>query len=126
MPSISSVTAPSSGYPESSCSPRSSGSGQVPRHGADAALLGSYAQERLPVAADVLGMSTHRHRSTVARGNRTSQRSSAVRQPGVGYRGGPRTAEIRGGLPDTALRAGDRAPDAPLAVLPGFARAHRA
>ncbi|MFF3563327.1 FAD-dependent monooxygenase [Streptomyces sp. NPDC002574] len=124
--------------------------GQVLRHGADASLLDSYEQERLPVAADVLGMSTHLHRSTISQGNPMSQRSSVVHQLGVGYRGGPLTAETRDGLADAALRAGDRAPDAPLAdggrlfdvfrgphftvlaigaeppaALPEFARAHR-
>ncbi|MDX2642909.1 FAD-dependent monooxygenase [Streptomyces sp. PA03-1a] len=125
--------------------------GQVLRHGAAAELLDSYEQERLPVAADVLGMSTHLHRSTISRGRPMNQRGAEVHQLGLGYRDGPLTAETREGLAEDALRAGDRAPDAPLsgdgrlfdvlrgphftvlavgteppAALPGFARAHRA
>lgn len=78
------------------------------------------------------------------------RRSTEVHRLGVGYRGGPLTAETRDGLADAALRAGDRAPDAPLAddgrlfdvfrgphftvlaigaeppaALPGFARVRR-
>ncbi|MEU1615675.1 FAD-dependent monooxygenase [Streptomyces sp. NPDC005722] len=125
--------------------------GQVLRHGADDTLLDSYERERRPVAADVLGMSTRLHRGTVGDSRASSQRGAEVHQLGLGYRGGPLTAETREGLGEEGPRAGDRAPDAPLdggrrlfdvlrgphftvlavgaeppADLPGFVRTHRA
>ncbi|MCX4775676.1 FAD-dependent monooxygenase [Streptomyces sp. NBC_01264] len=76
--------------------------GQVLRHGADPALLDSYEEERQPVAAHVLGLSTRIHRGQAERGD-------ATRQLGLGYRGGPLSEGTAG-----ALEAGDRAPDGPL------------
>jgi 2-polyprenyl-6-methoxyphenol hydroxylase-like FAD-dependent oxidoreductase len=66
-------------------------------------LLDSYGEERRPVAAGVLGLSTGVHRGEVRRGD-------ATRQLGLGYRESSLTAETRT-VPDGALRAGDRAPD---------------
>jgi 2-polyprenyl-6-methoxyphenol hydroxylase-like FAD-dependent oxidoreductase len=66
-------------------------------------LLDSYEEERRPVAAGVLGLSTGVHRGEVRRGD-------ATRQLGLGYRESSLTAETRT-VPDGALRAGDRAPD---------------
>ncbi|MFF0749676.1 FAD-dependent monooxygenase [Streptomyces sp. NPDC004267] len=85
--------------------------GQVLRHGAPAALLDSYEAERLPVAADVLGISTRIHRAS-AEGEST-QRGEEVQQLGLGYRDSALAAETRTGLAEDALRAGDRAPDGP-------------
>ncbi|MCP3757904.1 FAD-dependent monooxygenase [Streptomyces sp. TBY4] len=76
--------------------------GQVLRHGADPALLDTYEEERRPVAAHVLGLSTRIHRGQEERG-------SATRQLGLGYRDGPLSEGAAG-----ALEAGDRAPDGPL------------
>ncbi|MER5727297.1 FAD-dependent monooxygenase [Streptomyces sp. NPDC002138] len=76
--------------------------GQVLRHGADPALLDTYEQERQPVAAHMLGLSTRIHRGEEERG-------AATRQLGLGYRGGPLSEGSAG-----ALEAGDRAPDGPL------------
>ncbi|MFF1413111.1 FAD-dependent monooxygenase [Streptomyces sp. NPDC058289] len=76
--------------------------GQVLRHGADPALLDTYEEERRPVAAHVLGLSTRIHRGQEERGG-------ATRQLGLGYRGGPLSEGAAG-----ALAAGDRAPDGPL------------
>ncbi|MDJ0380071.1 FAD-dependent monooxygenase [Streptomyces sp. G-G2] len=76
--------------------------GQVLRHGADPALLDTYEEERQPVAAQVLGLSTRIHRGQ-------EQRGAATRQLGLGYRGGPLSEGAAG-----ALEAGDRAPDGPL------------
>ncbi|MFE2499181.1 FAD-dependent monooxygenase [Streptomyces scopuliridis] len=76
--------------------------GQVLRHGAPAALLDTYEQERRPVAADMLGLSTRIHRGEASRG-------AATRQLGLGYREGPLSTGAAG-----ALRSGDRAPDGPL------------
>jgi len=78
--------------------------GAVLRGGADEALLDSYEEERLPIAAQMLGLSTKVHRGEVGRGAET-------RQLGLGYRDLSLTVETRDGLPEEALRAGDRAPD---------------
>ncbi|MFE6484295.1 FAD-dependent oxidoreductase [Streptomyces sp. NPDC057757] len=67
-------------------------------------LLDSYEEERLPNAAQMLGLSTQVHRGEVRRG-------AATRQLGLGYRGCSLAVETRQGLPEDALRAGDRAPD---------------
>ncbi|MCB5167527.1 FAD-dependent monooxygenase [Streptomyces bambusae] len=76
----------------------------VLRGTAAGSLLDSYEDERLPVAAEMLGLSTRIHRGQARRG-------AATRQLGIGYRDSALTAETRPGLPDDALRAGDRAPD---------------
>ncbi|MEV6259688.1 FAD-dependent monooxygenase [Streptomyces sp. NPDC051784] len=73
--------------------------GQVLRHGAPVALLDTYEQERRPVAAEMLGLSTRIHRGEQERG-------AAAQQLGLGYREGP-LASGRAGL----LKSGDRAPD---------------
>lgn len=67
-------------------------------------LLGTYEEERLPVAADMLGLSTRIHRGEARRG-------AATQQLGLGYRGSSLAVETRTALPAGALRAGDRAPD---------------
>lgn len=86
--------------------------GQVLRHGAPEALLATYEEERLPVAAEVLGISTRLHQQTrVGQENWAGQRSAKTQQLGLGYRGGPLTADTRDGLADKTLHAGDRAPD---------------
>lgn len=85
--------------------------GQVLRRDAPEALLDSYEAERLPVAADVLGITTRLHRaSTQGEG---TQRGEEVQQLTLGYRESPLAVETRTGLADGALRAGDRAPDGP-------------
>ncbi|MEU6278450.1 FAD-dependent oxidoreductase [Streptomyces populi] len=71
---------------------------------APASLLDTYEEERRPVAADVLGLSTRIHRGEARRGGET-------RQLGLGYRGSSLAVEARADLPREALRAGDRAPD---------------
>ncbi|MEU2538591.1 FAD-dependent oxidoreductase [Streptomyces iakyrus] len=80
--------------------------GAVLRDGADAALLDSYEEERRPVAADMLGLSTRVHRGETRRGG-------ATRQLGLGYRKSPLTRETR--TDPGPLRAGDRAPDGTVA-----------
>ncbi|MBT2421513.1 FAD-dependent oxidoreductase [Streptomyces sp. ISL-22] len=77
----------------------------VLRDGAGEALLGTYEEERRPVAADMLGLSTGVHRGEVRRGE-------ATRQLGLGYRDSSLTAETREA--PGAVRAGDRAPDGVL------------
>lgn len=80
--------------------------GAVLRDGADAALLDSYEEERRPVAAEMLGLSTRVHRGETRRGE-------ATRQLGLGYRESPLTRETR--TDPGAVRAGDRAPDGAVA-----------
>ncbi|MGW5784325.1 FAD-dependent oxidoreductase [Streptomyces sp. NPDC003757] len=77
--------------------------GAVLSGSAPAALLDSYEEERRPVAARMLDLSTAVHRGEVRRGGET-------RQMGIGYRDSSLTVETRA-VPDGALRAGDRAPD---------------
>ncbi|MEU8752605.1 FAD-dependent oxidoreductase [Streptomyces chartreusis] len=79
--------------------------GAVLRDGVDEALLETYEEERRPIAADMLGLSTSVHRGEVRRGE-------ATRQLGLGYRESSLTAETR--QAPAALRAGDRAPDGTL------------
>ncbi|MFH9421287.1 FAD-dependent monooxygenase [Streptomyces sp. NPDC017529] len=90
--------------------------GQVIRHGAPEDLLDSYEAERLPIAAGILETSTRLHRT----GN--MRRDKNLHQMDVGYPDGPLTAERRAGLADGALRAGDRAPDAPCTTPDGTPR----
>ncbi|MFJ4090270.1 FAD-dependent monooxygenase [Kitasatospora sp. NPDC089913] len=87
--------------------------GQVLRHGADEALLDSYEEERLPIAADVLEISTRLHHAGGVRAGGL-RRGPRTEQLGLGYEDGPLTVEARPGLAEGALRAGERAPDAPL------------
>ncbi|WP_406262823.1 FAD-dependent oxidoreductase [Streptomyces chartreusis] len=79
--------------------------GAVLRDGVDEALLETYEEERRPIAADMLGLSTSVHRGEVRRGE-------ATRQLGLGYRESSLTAETR--QAPATLRAGDRAPDGTL------------
>jgi 2-polyprenyl-6-methoxyphenol hydroxylase-like FAD-dependent oxidoreductase len=81
--------------------------GAVLREGAPESLLDTYEEERLPNAADMLGISTGVHRGEVRRGR-------ATQQLGLGHRDRTLTVETRTGLPEDALRAGDRAPDRTL------------
>ncbi|MFE2421274.1 FAD-dependent oxidoreductase [Streptomyces hokutonensis] len=78
--------------------------GAVLREGAPESLLDTYEEERLPNAADMLGISTRVHHGEV-------QRGKATQQLGLGYRGRSLAVDTRTDLPEDALRAGDRAPD---------------
>jgi 2-polyprenyl-6-methoxyphenol hydroxylase-like FAD-dependent oxidoreductase len=71
---------------------------------ADPDLLETYAVERMPVAAKVLGLSTLLHRQDFRGGP-----APAIHQLDITYRGGPLALDDRA-EPGT-LRAGDRAPD---------------
>ncbi|MCY1138637.1 FAD-dependent monooxygenase [Actinoplanes sp. Pm04-4] len=75
-------------------------------------LLDTYEAERLPVAADVLGISTRLHRQASVRRD-----DPALRQLGVNYRGGPLSAERRES--PGSVQAGDRAPGPILDLLRG-------
>ncbi|GAA1418812.1 hypothetical protein GCM10009601_14770 [Streptomyces thermospinosisporus] len=76
--------------------------GAVLREGADPALLDTYEEERRPIAADMLRLSTGVHRGEVRRG-------AATRQLGLGYRDSSLSRETR--TAPGRVRAGDRAPD---------------
>ncbi|MFF9275280.1 FAD-dependent oxidoreductase [Streptomyces griseosporeus] len=78
--------------------------GAVLAEGAPEALLDTYEEERRPVAAGVLGLSTRVHRGEVRRGTATTG------QLGLGYRESSLAAETR--HTPGPVRAGDRAPDA--------------
>ncbi|TJZ53065.1 pentachlorophenol monooxygenase [Streptomyces piniterrae] len=87
--------------------------GQVLRHGAPDTLLDSYETERRPIAAGILDTSTRLHES------RSWRRGKDLHQLGIGYPDSPLTRELRDDLPEDALRAGDRAPDAPCTTADG-------
>jgi 2-polyprenyl-6-methoxyphenol hydroxylase-like FAD-dependent oxidoreductase len=85
-------------------------------NGADASLLDTYQEERLPIAASVLGLSTELMSAVVASGTLAFQRNDQTLQLGLGYRHSSLTRETRAA--GEGLRAGDRAPDAPDLVGP--------
>ncbi|MEV6300995.1 FAD-dependent monooxygenase [Actinoplanes sp. NPDC051861] len=79
----------------------------------DSALLDTYEAERLPVAADVLGISTRLHRGHVTNGQSSStvrRDDPVLRQLSLNYRHGPLASECR--TSPGEVQAGDRAPDA--------------
>lgn len=69
--------------------------------GAPESLLDTYEEERLPVAAAVLGLSSHLYRS------RSLKRGDATNQLGIHYR----ASSLSSGAADGSLRPGDRMPD---------------
>ncbi len=79
--------------------------------GAPAFLLDTYEEERLPIAAWLLGATTHLHRQ-VFRSNADLLRDDQFLQLKLNYRG----ASMSQGEPSLSatLQPGDRAPDAPL------------
>jgi 2-polyprenyl-6-methoxyphenol hydroxylase-like FAD-dependent oxidoreductase len=79
--------------------------------GAPMDLLDSYEAERLPIAADVLGMSTRLHNRGAQGEADAHRRGSATQQLGITYRGGAIARDERGA--SAHVHAGDRAPDAP-------------
>ncbi|MGW0080527.1 FAD-dependent monooxygenase [Streptomyces sp. NPDC003393] len=76
--------------------------GAVLRGGAGDSLLDSYEEERRPIAAGVLGLSTGVHRGEVRRGRATVQL-------GLGYPKSSLSVDVR--TDPAGIRAGDRAPD---------------
>jgi 2-polyprenyl-6-methoxyphenol hydroxylase-like FAD-dependent oxidoreductase len=79
--------------------------------GAPGELLDTYEEERLPVAAEVLGITTRLHRALVTGKPGDQRRGPETLQLGVNYRG----SSLARGERDSAapVQAGDRAPDAP-------------
>ncbi|MBW4329666.1 FAD-dependent monooxygenase, partial [Stakelama sp. CBK3Z-3] len=76
--------------------------------GGPAALLDTYEEERRPVAAEMLGLST-RLLDEARKG--AMQRNREVRQLDLGYRGS--SLALPGSIGTARVQAGDRAPDAP-------------
>lgn len=80
--------------------------------GAPESLLDTYERERLPVAAQVLDLSTELLDRYERGAENAHERGEDVKQFGVHYRGGQLAVDE--GAPLTQLRAGDRAPDGQL------------
>lgn len=75
----------------------------------DASILDTYEAERLPIAADMLDLTSSLHTAgSTKRGELTNQLS-------VGYRGGPLAEGSDLDAPEGSLQAGDRMPDEVLA-----------
>ena len=79
--------------------------------GAPPGLLDTYEEERLPIAAWLLGATTKLHRQ-VFQSNADLHRNEQFLQLALNYRGGP-LAQGEASL-STTLQPGDRAPDSPL------------
>jgi 2-polyprenyl-6-methoxyphenol hydroxylase-like FAD-dependent oxidoreductase len=80
--------------------------------GAPDALLDTYEEERLPVAANVLGLSTKLHKQITSQTDEDKVRRDAVTlQLGITYKE-MSLSQSSGGV-DLKVMAGDRAPDAP-------------
>ncbi|WP_040503406.1 FAD-dependent oxidoreductase [Herbaspirillum lusitanum] len=82
--------------------------------GADETLLDTYEEERRPIAESMLGLST-RLLEEAKRGE--MRRGREVQQLDLGYPGSSLALETS--VREHGPRAGDRAPDAPVATLPG-------
>ncbi|MEV5238990.1 FAD-dependent monooxygenase [Streptomyces cinnamoneus] len=96
--------------------------GAVLRLGAPEELLDSYDAERRRVAADVLGLASRVHRADQSGAEGGFQRrGKETHQLTLGYRESPLSRELRRDVPEGALRAGDRAPDAPCVDASGTA-----
>jgi 2-polyprenyl-6-methoxyphenol hydroxylase-like FAD-dependent oxidoreductase len=80
-------------------------------HGTDPALLDTYQEERMPVAARVLGISTELLERVAQSKHIVGRRSAETLQLDVNYRGGRLVRETRAN--PGKVQAGDRAPDAP-------------
>ena len=80
-------------------------------HGAQDALLDTYEEERMPVAASVLGLSTKLHRQMTLPGDEKLRRDAVTLQLGITYK----EMSLSRGAANSGLKiaAGDRAPDAP-------------
>jgi hypothetical protein len=79
--------------------------------GADAGLIDSYEEERLPVAAGILGLSNKLFAAMAQASGPAVQRGGESLQLGIGYRAAKWVQELR--AEPGVVHAGDRAPDAP-------------
>lgn len=90
---------------------------QVLRGRADAGLLDTYEEERLPVAARTLDLTSERLRATLeAIREPGGGLETAVTRPATGLGSGYRWSSLARPGGDGAVRSGDRAPDAPCTV----------
>jgi hypothetical protein len=97
--------------------------GQVLRHGAPVALLDSYEEERLPVAAQLLEFVVQMHKDWLGKAkDKEEPRRGEHMQLGLNYRGGPLSVDLRPAVGEGVTRAGDRAPDATLTDANGMRR----
>ncbi|WP_446742390.1 FAD-dependent monooxygenase [Silvibacterium acidisoli] len=78
--------------------------------GAPDGLLDTYEEERLPVAADVLGISTMLHRTMLSDEEQRVRREAITLQLGITYK--ERSLSRTSGQSTLKLAAGERAPDA--------------
>ncbi len=89
--------------------------GQVIRHGAPDALLDTYEEERLAVAANLLEFVGQMHKAWLGKAkDKEEPRQGEHMQLALNYRGGPLSVDARRKVAPSLVRAGDRAPDAPL------------
>lgn len=89
--------------------------GHVLRHAAPEALLDTYEEERLPVAAHLLEFVVQMHKDWLGKTkDKEEPRKGEHMQLGLNYRGGPLSVDERSDVAEGVTRAGDRAPDAPL------------
>jgi len=79
--------------------------------GAPEALLDTYEEERLPVAANVLGISTKLYRQITQDGEDRLRTDAVTLQLGITYKA--MSLSRRSGEVDLKISSGDRAPDAP-------------
>ncbi len=79
--------------------------------GAPDSLLDTYEEERLPVAAGVLGLSTKLHKSIAAGTDEGIRRDAIALQLGITYK--EMSLSLHSAGTQFKLSAGDRAPDAP-------------
>jgi 2-polyprenyl-6-methoxyphenol hydroxylase-like FAD-dependent oxidoreductase len=74
-------------------------------------LLDTYEEERLPVAASILGITTKLHRQVLSGNASEQRRGPETLQLGINYRGSSLAREENNSSAN--VHAGDRAPDAP-------------
>ena len=79
--------------------------------GARDPLLDTYEEERLPVAASILGITTKLHRQVLTGNASEQRRGPETLQLGINYRGSSLAREENNS--SATVHAGDRAPDAP-------------
>lgn len=85
--------------------------------GAPDALLDTYEEERRPIAARVLGMSTAKYKALGKFDSSSTTRGEDEQQLSITYRAGPLAAVAAGAT--SRLKVGDRAPDAWLSDAQG-------
>ena len=79
--------------------------------GASCELLDTYEEERLPIAAELLGITTKLHRASFTGTLKEPRRGPETLQLGLNYRGRSLARDERDS--PASVQAGDRAPDAP-------------